>query len=156
PSYRQAVLALHLWKGSEKDIIFFDGGKKGLASGGFGELRPILDDLNEAFATAAFSDLEALKERFLKQAIQLSFQNPQEIRWHFQYALDRLAETAGIRMDLGKKESRLLREGVARILEEAVTFQEIVLAYQEALSKLEKEIEKPFSAQRDHSLEKAR
>src|ERR1019366_1179997 len=116
PSYRQAVLALHLWKGSEKDIVFFDGGKKGLVTGEFNELRLIIDDLNEAFATASFSDLELLKERFLKQAIQLSFQNPHEVRWHFQYALDRLGETVGVRMDLGKKEARSLRESLARSL----------------------------------------
>jgi len=155
-SYRQAVLALHLWSGSDKDIVVFDGGRKEISPRGFGELRHLMDELNGAFATASFSGLEALKERFLKQAIQLSFQNPHEIRWHFQYALDRISETVGIRLDLGPKEARHLREGTARILEEAVTFQEIVLAYQEALSQLEKEIEKPFSAQRDQSLEKVR
>jgi AraC-like DNA-binding protein len=155
-SYRQAVLALHLWSGSEKDIIFHDGEKKGSSPRGFGELRLLLDELNEAFRTASFSGLEDIKERFLKQAIQMSFQNPHEIRWHFQYALDRLSETTAIRMDLGARASRLLRESVARSLEEAVTFQEIVLAYREALSKMEKEIEKPFSAQRDQSLEKVR
>ena len=156
PSYRQAVLALHLWKGSEQDIVFYGGGKEGLSSGGFASLRPSLDGLNEAFSTASFSDLQPLKDQFLRQAIQSSFQNPQEIRWHFHYALDRLSETVGVRLDLGRKESRLLRESVAKILENAVTFQEIVLAYQETISKLEKEIEKPFSAERDHSIEKAR
>lgn len=156
PSYRQAVLALHLWRGSEKDIVFYEGGKEGFSGGGFSSLRPSLDGLNEAFATASFSDLEPLKDQFLKQAIQASFQNPQEIRWHFHYALDRLAETVRIRLDLGRKESRLLRESVAKILESAVTFQELVLAYQEATAKLEKEIEKPFSAERDHSMEKVR
>lgn len=155
-SYRQAVLALHLWRGSEKDIVYIEGGKKGVASPGFSELRPILDELTEAFSTASFSGLEDIKERFLKQAIQISFQNPHEIRWHFQYALDRIAETVALRMDSGAREGRLLRESVGRIIEEAVTFQEIVLAYQEALSKMEKEIEKPFSAQRDHSFEKVR
>ncbi len=155
-SYRQAVLALHLWRGSEKDTVFFEGGRKGVAPEGFSGLRPLLDELNEAFANASFSALESLKERFLKQAIQLSFQNPHEIRWHFQYALDRIAETVGIRTDLGLKEARQLREDIARGLEEAVTFQEIVLAYQDALSRLAKEIERPFSAQRDQSLERVR
>lgn len=155
-SYRQAVLALHLWSGSEKDIVVYDGDKKETAPRGFGELRQLMDELNAAFATASFSGLESLKERFLKQAIQLSFQNPHEIRWHFQHALDRISETVGIRMDLGIKEARQLRERVVRTLEEAVTFQEIVLAYQEALSQLEKEIEKPFSAQKDQSLERVR
>jgi AraC-like DNA-binding protein len=156
PSYRQAVLALHLWRGSEGDIVYFDGGRKGLSTQGFGELRLLLDELNGAFATASFSGLEELKDRFLRQAIQLSFQNPHEIRWHFQYALDRLSETVGIRMDMDARESRQLRESIAKTLEEAVTLQEIVLAYQDTLSKLEKEIEKPFSAQRDQSLEKVR
>ena len=156
PSYRQAVLALHLWKGAAKEILFFDGGKKGLAFGGLRELGIILDDMNEAFQTASFSGLEVLKDLFLKQAIQVSFQNPHEIRWHFHYALDKLSETVGIRMDLHPRQRRKLREDAARVLEEAVTFQEIVLAYQTALSKLEREIEKPFSAQRDHSVEKVR
>jgi AraC-like DNA-binding protein len=156
PSYRQAVLALHLWKGSTKEILFFDGGKKGLAFGGVRELGTILDDMNEAFQTASFSGLEVLKDLFLKQAIQVSFQNPHEIRWHFHYALNRLSETVGIRMDLHPRQRRKLREDTARALEEAVTFQEIVLAYQSVLSKLEREIEKPFSVQRDDSVEKVR
>ncbi|HTC20405.1 MAG TPA: AraC family transcriptional regulator, partial [bacterium] len=156
PSYRQAVLALHLWKGSNQEILFFDGGKKGLALGGVGELGLLLDDMNQAFQTASFSGLEVLKDLFLKQAIQVSFQNPHEIRWHFHYALDRLSETAGVRMDLHPRQRRKLREDAARELEKAVTFQEIVLAYQAALSTLEREIEKPFSAQRDHSVEKVR
>jgi AraC-like DNA-binding protein len=156
PSYRQAVLALHLWKGSAKEILFFDGGKKGLAFGGVRELGIILDDMNEAFQTASFSGLEVLKDLFLKQAIQVSFQNPHEIRWHFHYALNRLSETVGMRMDLHPRQRRKLREDTVRALEEAVTFQEIVLAYQAVLSKLEREIEKPFSVQRDDSVEKVR
>ena len=157
PAYRQAVLALHLWKGSEKDIVFFGGGKKGFeAKGGFSDLRQVMDELQEAFGSASFSSLEVLKERFLKQALQLSFQNPHEIRWHFEYALDRLAERVGTRMDLGKKETGLLKEGTSRLLEEAATLQEMVLAFQEALSKLRQQVERPLATQRDHSVDKVR
>ncbi|HEY5037773.1 MAG TPA: AraC family transcriptional regulator, partial [bacterium] len=155
-SFRQAVLALHPWRDSEKEVAFFDGSKKEKAPVGFSELRHILDELHKSFATASFSGLEVLKERFLKQAIRLSFQDPHEIRWHFQYALDRIAETVGNRMDLGKKDAGLLREKVDRMLEEAATLQEIVLAFQEALSNLEKQMERPLSIKKDHSLEKAR
>ncbi len=155
-SYRQAVLALHLENGSGGDVVFFEGDGREAPLRGFHGLRALLDELNGAFATASFSGLEDLKERFLRQAIQLSFQNPHEIRWHFQYALDRLSETVGTRMDLEPREARQLRENTARTLEEAVTFQEIVLAYQDALSKLQKEMEKPFSALRDQSLERVR
>lgn len=156
PSYRQAVLALHLEQGSAKDIVFFNGGRTETPGRGFGGLRALLDELDKAFSTASFSGLEDLKERFLKRAIQMSFQNPHEIRWHFQYALDRLAGTVARQMDLDSREGRMLHETVERILEGAVTFQEIVLAYQDALSQLQKEIEKPFSTQRGHSLEKVR
>jgi AraC-like DNA-binding protein len=155
-SYREAVLALHLWKGEAKDVVFYDGGEREKKPEDFAELRTALDELNEAFATAAFSDLGVLKERFLKQALQLSLQNPSEIRWHFQYALDRLSETAALRADLGRKESLRLRGDMVRKVEHAATFQEIILAYQEALSRLEREIERPFSTQRDQSVEKAR
>lgn len=155
-SFRQAVLALHPWRDSKTEVIFFDGDKKEKKPGGFLELRQTLEDLNEAFATASFSGLEVLKENFLKQAIHLSFQDPHEIRWHFQYALDRIADTVAVRLDLQKRESRLLQEGVARMLERSATLQEIVLAFQEALSKLEQQMEKPLSIQQDRSLEKAR
>jgi AraC-like DNA-binding protein len=155
-SYREAVLSLHLWKGEGKDVIFYEGGGTEKAPEGFAELQAVLDELDEAFATAAFSDLGALKERFLKLALGLFLQNPSEIRRHLQYVLDRLARTAAVRADLEKKEGRLLREELTRKMEHAATFQEIILTYQEALSRLEKEIERPFSAQRDQSVEKAR
>lgn len=156
PSFRQAVLALHLWKGSESDVVQYEGKREDIRTEGFGALRETLDRLEQVFASAAFSDLEVLKEQFLKQAIQLSFQNPQEIRWHIQYVLDRLARTAAVRLDLSAREARELRDGLMRTLEQAATFQEILLAYHKALGDLEREVERPFVTRQDQSLERAR
>ncbi len=155
-SYRQAVLALHLARRSDKTIIFFEGEKKDTSTGDFSELRRILAELNEAFASGPFPDLEVIKDRFLKQVINISFQNPQEIRWHFQYALDRLAETLQRRMEYGKKEAELLWENLNKMLEDSATIQEMILAFQEILSKLERQIDKTSSIQTEFSIEKVR
>ncbi len=155
-SYRQAVMAPHLGIEPEKETVFFEGEGKAGMPGGFSHLRSILDELNQAFADATFSGLEVIKENFLKEALSLSFLNPQEIRWHFRYVLDRLAETVGNRTDLEKKERKLLRENLGRSLDEAANIPEMVAAFQSDLSRLEQMMEKPSELSRGFSLEKAR
>ncbi len=155
-SYRQAVLALHLARREDKTILFFEGGKKDTSVVGFPELRGILMELNDAFARGPFSDLEVLKDRFLKQVINISFRNPYEIRWHFQYALDRLAETLQHRMEFRKKEADLFWENLNKTLEDSATIQEMILAFQEILSKLERQIDKTSTIQTEFSIEKVR
>jgi AraC-like DNA-binding protein len=153
-SYRQAVMSLHLRRDTEKSVIYFAGKKKGKSPGGFGELRDLLDQLDRSFGAASFPGMEALQEEFVRQAIQLSFNNPQEIRWHFQYALDRFAETAGNRMDLGKKEAGRLRMEISEKMEQAATLQELVLEFKEALRLLAQRIEKPKLFVENYSMKK--
>ena len=155
-SYRQAVMALHLRRDSEKNIIYFGEKGKQKTNGGFGELRQILEELDRSFGTSTFPGLEALSEEFVKQAIHLSLNNPQEIRWHFLYALDRLSETAGNRMDLGKKEAGQLRMEISKQMEQAATLQDLVLEFKEALRLLAQRIEKPRLFQEAYSIQKIR
>lgn len=156
PSYRQAVLALHLGKDSDRDIVFFAERKGGSEAGGFAGLRMILDGLEEAFASASFADLEVLVDRFLKRVLDLSLQSPPEMRLHFQYALDRLAGTAGRRMDFGKKDVRILRDNLQKILDSSATLQEMVLSFKDALARLKERVEKPSAARDGYSMEHAR
>jgi AraC-like DNA-binding protein len=155
-SYRQAVMAPHLGKEPEKEIVFFEEKGKERMPGGFIQLRLILDELNQAFSNASFSGLEIIKENFLKEALDLSFLNPHEIRWHFRYALDRLAETVAKRMDWEKKETGLLRENLGRSLDAAANIPEMVTAFKNDLTRLEQLMEKPSGLQRNFSMEKAR
>ena len=155
-SYRQAVMALHLRHDSEKNIITFDEKGNQKSNGGFGELRQILEELDRSFGTASFPGMEALTEEFVKQSIHLSLNNPQEIRWHFLYALDRLSETAGNRMDLGKKEAGQLRMEISKKMEQAATLQDLVLEFKEALRLLAQRIEKPRLFQETYTMQKIR
>ncbi len=153
-SYRQAVMALHLRHDPERSVLYFNEKKKEMTQGSFGGLRDMLDRLDRSFRTASFPGLEALQEEFVKQAIHLSFNNPQEIRWHFQYALDRLAETAGNRMDLRKKEAGQLRMEISAKMEQAATLQELVLEFKEALRLLAQRIERPRLFEETFSVKK--
>lgn len=150
-SFRQAVFALHLSREEGTDILFHGPGPGKKEMGGFEALRNSLDRLEEAFQRATFSELPVLKDRFLRQAIEISFQNPGEIQWHLQYALDRLGSGVAKRMDLSARDSNLLRERWSRPLAAAASFQEMLLAFQGGLDSLEREVEGK-AGEGDHSL----
>jgi YesN/AraC family two-component response regulator len=116
-------------------LVFFRPSKERKTEGLL-ELKRLLSDLNRAFLGASFSDLEVLRDEFLQQVLTLSFQTPEETRWHLQYALMQLMETVKNRKSLGEREANHLYENLALAMERAGTTQEMVLAFQEALLKL--------------------
>jgi len=134
-SYRQAVLALHVGRHSGKELVFFHPDKE-KGTEGITEIRGLLTDLGRQFASATFADLEPSRDRFLEKVLTLSFRDPEEIRWHLHYALIHLMEAVRQRSDLRDKESEFLHQNLAKTLETAVTTQELVMAFKEALAKL--------------------
>lgn len=152
-SYRQAVLALHLGRQSGKEIVFFNPARAEKTEGPL-ELRRLLLDLKHQFETASFSGMEAVIDGFLKQVLTLSFQNPEEIRWHLQYGLLLLMEGIKNRTDVREKEARELHESLLQLLERAGTTQEMILAFKEALEKILKLIQGTGVLQASYSVEK--
>jgi len=155
-SYRQAVLALHLGRTSGKNIIFFEKSPKESGSRGFLELRKTQTELDEAFVSGAPSDVEAVKARFLKETLDLSFQNSYETRRHFQYTLLRLTDSMQKRMGLGRIEAEHLRERLVHSLEEAGTLQEMVTVFQDSVAELRKFTEQPSALGKSRNLEQVR
>jgi AraC-like DNA-binding protein len=155
-SYRQAVLALHQRPGTGPATVFFDGQARedrSLDDMGF---RRLLDEMDHRFATAAFDGLEVLKERYLTETFNRSFHTPNEIRLHFSYALDRLAETSGKVLGMEAEERVRLRESLGGALDEAVNLHEIMMAFREALSRLERLQSSPSTVSRKLTLEKTK
>jgi AraC-like DNA-binding protein len=134
-SFRQAVLALHLGRKTGKPIVFFKPGPSE-GEGGVLELERLLLELKEQFETASYSGFEVILDGYLKQVLVLSFQDPEEIRWHLQYGLLQVLEAAKNRFDLGEKDAKVLRETMAMNLEKAGTTHEMVLAFKESLHKV--------------------
>jgi AraC-like DNA-binding protein len=156
-SYRQAVLALHLRHHPEKDIVFFhETRKENTKVGGYAQLRRVLDDLEQALLSGSLPSLESWKERFLDLALNLSFQDPHEIRWHFRYALDRLAGAVTTRLGIDKQEGLQVREGLGRDMEGAANTQELVAAFQKELSRLVEMQSRPSTLGKVLSLERAK
>jgi AraC-like DNA-binding protein len=155
-SYRQAVLALHLGRNSEKKILFFSGAPKERGTSGFLELRKTQAELDDAFVSGAISDMESVQSRFLKQVLDLSFENPYETRRHFQYALLRLTDSMQKRMGLGKREAGSLRERLVLALEEAGTLSEMVAVFQDSVSELRGFTERPSSLGQSRNLERVK
>lgn len=154
-SYRQAVLALHVGRHSGKELVFFTPGKAPETEG-LAEIRRLLVDLARQFASASFADLEPARDAFLHQVLTLSFQSPEEIRWHLQYALIHLLDAARQRSDLKDKEASELHQNLALSLEKAVTTQEMVLAFKEALSRLAERAGRLETLQGSYAIEKVR
>ena len=134
-SYRQAVLALHVGRHSGKELVFYHPEKQREAEG-LTEIRGLLTDLGRQFTSATFADLEPSRDRFLEKVLTLSFRDPEEIRWHLQYALIYIMEAVRQRSDLRDKEAEFLHQNLAKTLEAAITTQDLVLAFREALAKL--------------------
>ena len=154
-SYRQAVLSLHVGRKSGKEVVFFTAGRE-KAEEGIGELRRLLLELSRQFAAASFSDMEILRDGFLKQVLMLSFQSPEEIRWHLRYALIQIVEASRKRSDLLEREANELYESLVKTLEKAVTTQEMVLVFQEALRSLSQPGERPSALRAAYSIDKTR
>ncbi len=133
-SYRQAVLALHLGRQSGKKLVFFSPARDEKTEGLL-KLRRLLLDLRHQFETASFSGMESVLDEFLREVLTLSFQNPEEIRWHLQYGLIHLVEAMKNLTDLGEKEMRAFYESLALSLDGTGTTQEMILAFKEAMEK---------------------
>lgn len=134
-SYRQAVLALHVGRGEEKQTVFLAPARPEKAEGVL-ELRRLLLELKERVEKASLANPEEILDGFLHQVLNLSFQNPEEIRWHLQYGLIQLGESVRNRTDLLEKESSQFVEGLILSLEKSGTTQEMVAAFKDALEKI--------------------
>ena len=134
-SYRQAVLALHLERGIERKVVT-SGPIRPEKKEGVIEIKALLLDLKDLFEKGSFSGLEKTLDSFLKQVLTLSFQNPEEIRWHLQYGLVLLGEAIKDRTDLLKSETSAFVEGLILSLEKSGTVQEMVTTFKDALEKL--------------------
>jgi AraC-like DNA-binding protein len=155
-SYRQAVLALHLGRDSQKDILVFTDRKVPAVVGDFSQLRRTQAQLGEAFVSASPVEVEALENQFLKEALHLSFQNPFELRRHFQYALDRLVDRLDQRVGLSQTQSLQLRDKWVEALETTVTLQEMVSLFRASVAELRRSADRPALFQESRNLEKAK
>ncbi len=155
-SYRQAVLALHLGRGSREDVLVFADHKAPAAAGDFSQFRRTQRQLGEAFVSASPAEVEALEGRFLQEALQLSFQNPFELRRHFQYALDRMVDRLDQRIGLAEKEAAQLRKKWVEGLEKTVTLQEMVSLFRDAVVDFRNSMDRPSLFRESKSLEKAK
>jgi len=140
-SFRQAVLALHLGRQSGREIVAYDSARE-KTSGGLPELHRLLSDLTAQFSAASLSNFEILRDGYLKQVLTLSFQSPEEIRWHLQYALMQLTDAVHKRVEWNSKEAGEVYQELASGLEKAVTIQEMVLAFQRSLAQLAERTER--------------
>ena len=110
--------------------------------------------LRRQIETASFSGVESVLDEYLHEVLTLSFQNPEEIRWHLQYGIIHLVEAMKNLTDLGEKETRVFYESLALSLDGTGTTQEMVLAFKEAMEKFLKLTHGKGSLAENYSIEK--
>lgn len=154
-SYRQAVLALHLRKEAETGLAFFIPGRSE-KNEGLAELTRLLLSLKKRFENGSFSSLEEILDGFLKQVLLLSFQNPDEIRWHLHYGLLQIGEVVKRRADLNWNEMPRMVEKLIQGLEGAATTQELILVFKDGLEQLVKLAQDPGQGRGFYALDKVR
>ena len=154
-SYRQAVLALHLRKGIETGLVFFTPGRSE-KNEGLSELTRLLLDLKKRFESGSFYNLEEILDGFLKQVLLLSFQNPDEIRWHLHYGLLQIGEVVKNRADLNWNEMPRMIERLIQVLEGSATTQEMVLSFKDGLEQLVKLAQDPGKIRGFYALDQVR
>jgi len=152
-SFRQAVLALHLGRESGREIVTYEkGGEKG--SGNLAELHKLLSILTRQFSAASLSNIEILRDGYLKQVLRFSLHNPEEIRWHLHYALMQLTDTVHRRAGWNEKEAKEIYSDMALDLDKAATTQEMVLSFHRALAQLTERTERKSAYSRRNSIGK--
>ncbi|HUO56609.1 MAG TPA: AraC family transcriptional regulator, partial [bacterium] len=153
--FRQAVWALHLQKGQGKGLAFF---RPNLVppNQGTAELTRLLIDLKHSFETASFANMEEALEGYLKQVLSLSFQNPEEIRWHLHYAIVQAGEAVKGGADHGEKEITRMVENLVLLLEKSTTTKEKIISFKDAMGKLAAMAQNPNKAVEFSSMEKVR
>ncbi|MGH7740270.1 MAG: helix-turn-helix domain-containing protein [bacterium] len=154
-SYRQAVLALHLQKEAGTSLVFFTSGRDE-KNEGLAELTRLLLSLKKRFESGSFSNLEEILDGFLKQVLILSFQNPDEIRWHLHYGLLQIGEVVKQRADLNGNEMSRMVEKLIQSLEGAATTQELILVFKDGLEQLVKLAQDPGKGRGFYALDKVR
>jgi AraC-like DNA-binding protein len=154
-SFRQAVLAIHLGRQSGREIVTYDtSGEKG--RGGLPELHRVLSVLAREFSAGTLSNFEILRDGFLRRVLTFSLQNPEEIRWHLQYALMLLTDAVQKRVDWGEKEANEIYDRLALDLEKAVTTHEMVLAFKGGLDQLAERTERRSGYSSANSIQRVR
>ena len=153
--FRQAVWALHLHKSHGKEPAFFQT-ERVPPTQGAAEITRLLIELKRCFETAAFSDMEEALDGYLKQALSLSFQNPEEIRWHLHYAIVQAGEAVKSGSDRGEKEITQMVENLVLLLEKSTTTKEKILSFKDAIGKLAAMSQSPNKAMEFSSMEKVR
>ncbi len=154
-SYRQAVLDLHLEKSSSRQASKTLSGRSEV-KGGMAETNQLLLELLRRYREHDFGDLVILRDRFLKSVLYHSFNNPEEIRWHLQYAILLLMDTVRGRVGLKESETDEVYETLSAGLSKAVTTQEIVLEFRSALERLSGLLEGGRSFRSLQSMEKVK
>jgi two-component system response regulator YesN len=154
-SFRQAVLALHLGRESGHEIVTYEkDGERG--SGNLTALHRLLSVLTRQFSAASLSNIEILRDGYLKQVLRFSLQNPEEIRWHLHYALMQLTDAVQRRAGWNEREDKEIYSGMALDLDKAATTQEMVLAFQRALAQLAERTERKGAYSPTNSIGKVR
>ena len=124
-SFRQAVLALHTGRGTGHEIVLSNSAQTVKAEG-VRKLMRLLLELKRSLETGIFAGWPETLDGFLEQVLTLSFQNPEEIRWHLQYSLTQLQEAAILRTETDEKEVARLYKDLSLSLERTGTTQEMV------------------------------
>ncbi|HVM32405.1 MAG TPA: AraC family transcriptional regulator, partial [bacterium] len=154
-SYRQAVLALHMGRGADKEIIAAGQAPTAKVEG-VQRLMRLLQDLRRNLETGTFAGWPETLDGFLRQVLTLSFQNPEEIRWHLQYSLAQMQEVARTRTEVDEKDVARLYRDLAVALERTGTTQEMILAFKDALEKLLYLVQGRSRLEADHSIERVK
>jgi AraC-like DNA-binding protein len=155
PSYQQAVLALHLGRGSGQEIVFYKP-VQSEASEGILEIADLLRDLKNRVETSSLSGIDPALDEYLKQVLTLSMQDPDGIRLHLQYGLIQMRDTIHARTDLNNAEADRFHRGLVLSLGKAGSTQEMVFAFKDALEKLLRLMEGTGALKTAFSIEKVR
>jgi AraC-like DNA-binding protein len=153
-SYRQAVLTLHLRRTEGREPVFAVTGHREKA-GGAVELTGFLLDLKKMFEQSSFGRIDGALDGFLKYVLEISLQNPEDVRWHLHYAIVQVGEAVRIGAG-GAGEVQQIVEGLIRAMERSSTTQEMVLIFKEGLEKLADVARNPRKASEIYSSERVR
>lgn len=134
PSYRQAVLALHLGRRSGRSVVPFGPTKKDRTEVVLDLLR-LREGLRRGVEDVSFTCLGAPLDAYLDRVLTMAMNNPEEIRWHFLYALESFREPVLRRSGASRQDNAEVLDALVASMEKAGTTSEMVELFRNSLEK---------------------
>ena len=136
PSYREAVLALHLCVQTEKPFLFFDDPTGAVAGPVYSRLHKASLELLDAYDRVSNESVKLASDRYVREVLEFSAGHVDVVRSQFLAQLFQFLDRLKRRSLLNPKDAAGYANGFCRKLEDAASIYNLIGIFKETLQNL--------------------